>query len=158
MVDKRRSERLTGRFVVVVREKLATWSTTTEDVSARGCRIELKRPLSPGALVGLAFDMGPGVEPLAVHGQVAWARRTPPYSAGIAFLAAPRQSRDQPGTPAAWIDRILKAYVRQVQDGPTVTPSPLPDVPAQTPAPGASSAAAVVARLRPCPVIIPPSP
>lgn len=157
--EKRRGERLTGRFEVVVREKLATWSTFTEDVSDRGCRIELKRPLSPGMLVQLTFGMGPGVEPLVVHGQVAWARRTPPHSAGIAFLSVPRQAREAFGRPGDWIDRVLRAYVRRmnVVEAAAQTPAPTPapgEVPSETPTPGAP---AVVARLRPA-VIVPPSP
>ena len=88
-IRKRRAERLVGRFDVEVREKLATWSTSTEDVSARGCRIGLRRALTPGALVQLAFDMGPGAEPLVVHAQVAWVRRAPPGAAGVTFLSSP---------------------------------------------------------------------
>lgn len=170
MMEKRRSERLSGRFVVVVHEKLATWTTTTEDVSARGCRIEMKRPVTPGMLVGLSFDMGPGVEPLAVHGQVSWARRTPPYSAGIAFLSVPRQAKDQLGKPGDWIDRLIQAYVRKVEDGPPLAAPPAqaatpgnPDAPALTPAPAETPAPvpgrgpAMVACVRPT-VIVPPAP
>jgi hypothetical protein len=137
--EKRRAERLAGRFEVVVHEKLATWATTTEDVSARGCRIELKRPLTPGLLVRLSFGMGEGTEPLDVHGQVAWARRTPPYSAGIAFLSVPRQAKERPGDSGEWIDRLLGAYVRRIAEGPAPT-------------------SRTVARAQPDAVIIPPAP
>jgi hypothetical protein len=117
--DKRRSERLPGRFDVSVREKLATWRTSTEDVGARGCRIELKRSLNPGALVQLAFDMGEGAEPLVVHGQVAWVRRTqPPLSAGIVFLSVPCEAARQFAEPCSWIDRILAARIRRLEDEP----------------------------------------
>jgi hypothetical protein len=114
--EKRRSERLPGRFAVAVREKLATWTTSTEDVGARGCRIALKRPMTPGALVQLDFDMGEGAEPLVVHGQVAWVRRTPPLSAGIAFLSVPREAQRQFAEPCSWIDRILAARIRRLED------------------------------------------
>jgi hypothetical protein len=159
-IEKRRSERLAGRFVVVVREKLATWVTTTEDVSARGCRIELKRPLTPGQLVQLVFEMGEGVDPLVVHGQVAWARRSPPHSAGVAFLSVPRTAQDEPARPGAWIDRLLAAYVRRIQETPPAparlaTPTPTPP-PTMTPAPGRT---AVLGRVTPpAEVIVPPPP
>jgi hypothetical protein len=117
-MDKRRSERLPGRFDVSVREKLATWRTSTEDVGARGCRIELRRPLTPGALVQLAFDMGEGAEPLVVHGQVAWVRRSQPLCAGIAFLSVPREAHRQFAEPCSWIDRILAARIRRLEDEP----------------------------------------
>jgi hypothetical protein len=109
--QRRRSERLARRFDVEVREKLATWSTSTEDVSARGCRIGLRRALTPGALVQLAFDMGPGAEPLVVHAQVAWVRRAPPGAAGVTFLSSPRQASEEPD-PGAWIERLLAARAR----------------------------------------------
>ena len=114
--EKRRTERLFGRFDVSVREKLATWKTSTEDVGARGCRIALKRPLTPGALVQLAFDLGEGAEPLVVHGQVAWVRKSPTLSAGIAFLSAPREAQRQFAEPSSWIDRILAARIRRLPD------------------------------------------
>jgi hypothetical protein len=170
MMEKRRSERLSGRFVVVVHEKLATWTTTTEDVSARGCRIEMKRPVSPGMLVGLTFDMGQGVEPLVVHGQVSWARRTPPYSAGIAFLSVPRQAKDQPGKPGDWIDRLIQAYVRKVEDRPPLAVTPtqaatpgspaepaVTPAPAETPVPAPGRGSGGVGRVR-AQVIVPPAP
>ena len=114
--DKRRSERLPGRFRVEVREKLATWATSTEDVSARGCRIEMARPLVQGMLVQLAFEMGPGEEPLVAHAQVAWVRRAPTASAGLALLAMPREARHP--QPGFWIDRLLGARVRSLADAP----------------------------------------
>jgi hypothetical protein len=116
--QRRRAERLAGRFEVEVREKLATWSTSTVDLSPRGCRIDLRRALTPGALVQLAFDMGPGAEPLVVHAQVAWVRREPPEAAGLAFLSAPRQAKQADPGPGAWIDRLLAARVRLLADGP----------------------------------------
>jgi hypothetical protein len=115
-IEKRRAERLSGRFTVIVREKLATWETRTEDVSARGCRIELKRPVSPGALVQILFEMGEGAEPLVAHGQVVWARRSPPHSAGIAFLTVPRQATAPAGQGSTWIDRLLSAHVRRIEE------------------------------------------
>lgn len=123
-IEKRKAERLAGRFTVVVREKLAAWTTTTEDVSARGCRIELKRPVTPGALVQIVFEMGEGKEPLVAHGQVVWSRRTPPHSAGIAFLSVPRQASDPPGQGGSWIDRLLSAYVRRIDETPTANDAP----------------------------------
>lgn len=111
---KRRAERLPGRFKVEVREKLATWVTSTEDVCSRGCRVELRRPLVPGMLVQLAFDMGPEQEPLVVPAQVAWVRRSPPESAGFAFLSMPREAKHP--QPGFWIDRVLGAYVRSLSD------------------------------------------
>ncbi len=112
--NKRRSERLPGRFQVVVREKLSSWGTFTQDVSARGCRIEMKRPLAPGTLVQLAFDMGPGQEPLVAHAQVAWVRRAAPESAGLALISVPREARHP--QPGFWIDRVLGAAVRGLTD------------------------------------------
>lgn len=121
--EKRRTERLPGRFDVSVREKLATWTTATEDVCTRGCRIELRRPLTPGMLVQLDFHMGDDAQPLVVHGQVAWVRKAAPLTAGIAFLSAPRA----PGEPAAqagdWIDRLLAARVRRMP-GPSRSIAP----------------------------------
>lgn len=114
--DKRRSERLPGRFRVEVRERLATWATSTEDVSTRGCRIEMRRPLAPGTLVQVAFDMGPGQEPLVAHAQVAWVRREAPASAGFAFLSMPREAKDP--KPGFWIDRLLGSCVRSLSDAP----------------------------------------
>jgi hypothetical protein len=121
--DKRRSDRLAVRFTVAVREKLAMWVTATQDVSARGCRIELKRPLNPGMLVQLAFDMGAGAEPLVVHGQVAWVSRGQAQQcAGIAFLSVPRQP-SQPA-PANWIDRVLAAPARPLTVNEPTRPTP----------------------------------
>lgn len=120
MDEKRRAERLEGRFTVAVREKLATWVTRTEDVSARGCQIELRRPLAPGMLVQLVFDMGPGVEPLVAHAQVAWARKTAPLRAGLTFLSAPRQGTAASPGGSSWIDRLLSAQVRRLADVPAV--------------------------------------
>ena len=110
-----------GRFRVEVREKLAAWPTSTEDVSARGCRVAMKRPLAPGMLVQLAFDRGPGQEPLVAHAQVAWVRRSPPEAAGLAFLSAPREARHP--QPGFWIDRLLGSYVRSVRDGARAAPT-----------------------------------
>ncbi len=149
--EKRKSERLEGRFRVAVREKMATWVTRTVDVSARGCRIELKRPLTPGMLVQLVFDMGAGAEPLVAHAQVAWARKTPPHSAGLTFLTIPRQAKDD-GKSVDWIDRLLGAYVRKLDEGPAQEPAPAA-APAAAPS---STGQAVVGRIRPTPVIIPP--
>jgi hypothetical protein len=133
-MEKRKAERLGGRFTVAVREKLATWTTTTEDVSARGCRIELRRSLSPGALVQVVFDMGQGAEPLVAHGQVAWVRRAPTPSAGIAFLSVPRQASDGGAQKASWIDRLLAVYVRRI-DGTRAANDP-PAAPRQAVAAG----------------------
>lgn len=152
--EKRKSERLAGRFVVVVREKLASWITTTEDVSARGCRIELKRPLTPGMLVQLVFDRGVGLDPLVAHGQVAWARKSPPHSAGIAFLSAPRTAKDDSTRAGEWIDRLLAAYVRQMEERPAERDQAPAGGGAPTPAPEPT----VVARVKPCPVLVPPAP
>ncbi len=107
-IDKRRLARIPVQCSVAVREKLTTWATQTEDVGARGCRIKLTRSLSPGALLQLALGDGP--DPLAVLGQVAWVSRAPPFSAGITFLSAPRQSRAVPGD---WIDRLAAAQLRR---------------------------------------------
>jgi PilZ domain len=115
-VQRRRAQRLVGRFPVEVREKLATWSTSTEDVSPRGCRIGLRRALTPGALVQLAFDMGPGAEPLVVHAQVAWVRRSPPEVAGVTFLSAPRLGSRAESSSGAWIDTLLSARIRLLAD------------------------------------------
>ncbi len=106
--DKRKAARLPGRFAVQVREKLATWTTSTEDVSQRGCRLAMKRTLQQGELVELAFDMGPEAEPLVVHGQVAWVQRAA-RAAGITFLSAPRQRR-QEERPATWFDRLRASH------------------------------------------------
>lgn len=152
--EKRKSERLEGRFRVAVREKMASWVTRTEDVSARGCRIELKRPLNPGMLVQLVFDMGPGAEPLVAHAQVAWARKTAPWSAGLTFLTVPRQAKDD-GKRTDWIDRLLSAYVRRLDEAPPGNPATAaaPVAPSPTPAP---TGQAVVGRIRPATVIVPP--
>jgi hypothetical protein len=121
--EKRRGERIPGRFTVAVREKLATWVTLTEDVSARGCRIEAKRPLTPGTLVQLAFDMGSGNEPLVVHAQVAWVTRAPPHRAGLAFLSVPRQPSQ--AQPRDWIESVLAAPPRDAPAAPRpVAPRP----------------------------------
>ena len=106
--DKRRARRHPGRFRVAVREKLATWVTLTEDVSARGCRLEMKRALAPGALVQLAFDMG-GAEPLLVPGQVAWVSRET-SQAGSAFLSFPRVGGQTGADGDAWIERLVGAH------------------------------------------------
>lgn len=147
--EKRKSERLVGRFRVVVREKMTTWVTRTEDVSARGCRIELQRPLTPGMLVQLIFEMGPGMEPLVAHAQVAWARKTPPHSAGLTFLTIPRQAKDD-GKPPDWIDRLLGAYIRKLEEGPTQEAGPT------SAAAPPSAGQAVVGRIRPAAVVVPP--
>lgn len=150
--EKRRAERLEGRFTVAVREKLATWVTRTEDVSSRGCRLEARRALTPGVLVELVFDMGAEIEPLVAHGQVAWARQSAPYRAGVAFLAAPRQASDRPGTPGAnWIDRLLVARIRRI---PPAEAQPSSDAgsarasrdfpSAATPSSAATAAAAII--------------
>ena len=118
---KRRSERLPGRFRVEVREKLARWTTITEDVSGRGCRVEMKRPLVPGMLVQLAFDMGAGEEPLVAHAQVAWVRRAEPEAAGFAFLSMPREARHP--QPGFWIDRLLSARVRELSQSQRTAPA-----------------------------------
>lgn len=168
--EKRKVERLEGRFEVAVREKLATWVTLTEDVSERGCRIELKRPLTPGALIQVLFDMGPGEEPLVAHAQVVWARRSPPHSAGIAFLTVPRQPKDTAARAGDWIDRLLGARVRRIAGMtdaaasvaasppvPALTPPPaLTPAPTLTPPPEPGSPA-VVARVRSVSIIVPPA-
>src|SRR5512140_1110116 len=88
--EKRRVARIPLACTVVVREKLATWTTDIEDVGPRGCRIRLSRPLAPGALVRLTIERDGHAPPLDALGQVAWARKTPPLSAGITFVTAPR--------------------------------------------------------------------
>ncbi len=78
-------------------------------------------------LVQLAFDMGEGAEPLVVHGQVAWVRRSPTLSAGIAFLSVPREAQRQLTDPCSWIDRLLAARIRHLTDAPKrVAPAPAP--------------------------------
>jgi hypothetical protein len=121
--EKRKAVRLPGRFAVQVREKLATWATSTEDVSHRGCRIAMKRPLQQGALVELAFDMGPQVEPLVVHGQVAWVQRAA-RAAGVTFLSAPRQRQAAEERPASWIERLRAAARREADAGGDAEPLP----------------------------------
>lgn len=121
--EKRRAERLAARFRVEIREKLAVWTTTTADLSERGCRILLRRPLAPGMLVELAFDMGAGAEPLVAHAQVAWVRRTE-QEAGITFLSVPRSANGP--QPGPWIDRLLGAYVRALSDAPGAGQGPAP--------------------------------
>ena len=106
--EKRRTQRTPGRYKVAIREKIASWMTHTEDLSARGCRVELKRPLAPGALVQLVFDMG-AAEPLVVHGQVAWVSRNP-GRAGIAFLSFPREENRPGSHDGSWMDRLLGAH------------------------------------------------
>ena len=107
--EKRRAQRLPGRFKVAVREKLSTWSTSTEDLGPRGCRVELKRPLTPGTLVQLVFDMK-DAEPLVVHGQVAWVRQAP-GQAGITFLSFPREETPQAAPQTdRWMDRLIGAH------------------------------------------------
>lgn len=103
---------------VVVREKLAVWPTETRDVSTRGCRIVLPRPLAAGALVRVRIDRDERAQsPLDVLGQVAWARKTEPLQAGITFLSAPT---DPHGAPAAhdWIDSLVAgALSRALESG-----------------------------------------
>jgi hypothetical protein len=109
--DKRRVARIPLACTVIVREKLATWTTDTQDVGARGCRIRLSRPLAPGALVRLTIERDGDAPPLDVLGQVAWARRTPPLSAGITFVTAPR---DPSGASAEnWIDTLVAVALRR---------------------------------------------
>jgi hypothetical protein len=121
--DRRRIGRIPIRCAVVVREKLATWDTETEDVAARGCRIVLKRAVAPGALLRLSFQAGAGAEALDAVAQVAWTRKSPPSSAGVTFLSAPQPpSRSLAGN---WIDRLLAAHLRDlaasgVRSGPGV--------------------------------------
>ena len=116
--EKRKSERLPGRFTVEIREKIARWATSTEDVSTRGCRIALKRSIQQGAVIQLAFDMGPGADPLVVHGQVAWVKKTAPQAAGITFLSTPRQAHQVPHPQEEWIDKLIAARIRQLADTP----------------------------------------
>src|SRR5512144_1239283 len=85
--ERRRIARIPVRCRVAVREKLSAWECEAQDLGARGCRIALGRPLAPGALVQLAFDVGASAEPLVVLGQVAWATKAAPLMAGIKFLA-----------------------------------------------------------------------
>jgi len=118
--DKRRMARIPLTCTVVVREKFATWTTETQDVSARGCRIALRRPLTPGTLVHLCIARGDGATPLEVVGQVAWARKAAPMSAGVTFVSAPREPS---GAPAGnWIDTLVAGELRRVLDlGPEAT-------------------------------------
>jgi hypothetical protein len=58
--------------------------------------------------------MGPGAEPLVVHAQVAWVRRSPPEAAGVTFLSAPRQPTQAEPEPGGWIDVLLSARIRQL--------------------------------------------
>jgi PilZ domain len=120
LTDKRRSSRIPLRCTAVVREKMATWTTETHDVSARGCRIALKRPLTPGAVVHLRIERGPGEPPLEFVGQVAWARKTAPLTAGVTFVSAPR---DVAGAAnGGWIDTLVLAELRRLlQLGPEAT-------------------------------------
>jgi hypothetical protein len=110
--EKRRISRIPIACTVVVREKLAIWNTTTEDVGARGCRIALKRALSPGALVQLRFDTGPDEGCLEVVGQAVWARRSESPAAGIAFVGQPA---DRSGVRRrTWIDVLVANQLRGV--------------------------------------------
>jgi hypothetical protein len=96
---------------VAVREKLSTWECEAQDLGARGCRIALQRQLAPGALVQLAFDVGAAAEPLVVLAQVAWATKAAPLTAGVRFLAVPREAvHAQPGY---WLDRLVAAQLRR---------------------------------------------
>lgn len=115
--DKRRAARIPVACTVVVREKLATWTTRTLDVGARGCRLALQRPLAPGTLVRLRLERGDQAPPLDVLGQVAWARKAQPACAGVTFVSAPAEPS---GAPAAnWIDSLVAAALRSaLADGP----------------------------------------
>jgi hypothetical protein len=113
--EKRRVARIPLACTVVVREKLATWTTDTQDVGARGCRIRLSRPLAPGALVRLTIERDGEAPPLDALGQVAWARKSPPLSAGVTFVTAPR---DPSGASAEnWIDTLVAVALRRLVAG-----------------------------------------
>jgi hypothetical protein len=107
--EKRKTARVEGQFEVMIRERIATWVALTEDVSQRGCRILLGRPLRLGALVELAFDMGPEADPLVVHGQIAWVHRSAPRCAGVTFLCAPRQPSQSESRSTPWFDLLRAA-------------------------------------------------
>lgn len=110
MTNKRRSSRIPLRCTAVVCEKIATWTTETHDVSPRGCRIALKRPLTPGAVVRLRIARSAGEPPFEFVGQVAWAGKTAPLMAGITFVSAPR---DVAGAAnGGWIDTLVLAELR----------------------------------------------
>lgn len=110
--ERRRIARIPVRCGVAVREKLSSWVGETEDLGLRGCRIALKRQVAPGALLQLAFDAGPGAEPLVVLGQVAWASRAAPLVAGVKFLAVPREAQNP--QPGFWLDRLVAGRLRRL--------------------------------------------
>jgi hypothetical protein len=109
--DKRRSTRIPMRCTATVREKIATWTTETRDVSVRGCRIVLRRPLTPGMLVHIAIERGGDAPPLEFVGQVAWARKAAPLFAGVTFVSAPRDPAG--GSTGAWIDMLVASELRR---------------------------------------------
>lgn len=123
-------------------EKLATWRAESADVSARGCRLILKRPLAQGALVRLSFDCG-GAEPFEAVGQVVWARSGEPPEAGVMFVSAPR-SRDG----SSWLDVLAGTQARPAERdrpgntaGRPASPSAAARAPATPPAMGAAAVA-----------------
>jgi hypothetical protein len=108
----RRSPRIPLACAVVVRDKGTIWSTETEDVGARGCRIALARLLARDALVQLRFERGRDLPPLEALGQVVWTRTGTALSAGVTFVSLPH---DGQGAPArGWIDDLVAAHLRRL--------------------------------------------
>jgi len=60
--------------------------TTTEDIGAHGCRVEVPSPSPRGEIVGLALSWRAFDRTLRVNGTVAWASARAPWALGIAFL------------------------------------------------------------------------
>jgi hypothetical protein len=56
------------------------------DIGLGGIRLALADALEPGARVRLRLRLARDEEPLDVSGQVVWARRKPPFQAGIRFI------------------------------------------------------------------------
>lgn len=112
--EKRRIPRIPFSCPVLVRQRLSSWSTHTEDIGIRGCRLALEQPLDPGNLVELQFHGVREHPALEAAGQVAWTCTRAPLAAGVAFLGPPRAGAA--GEARRWVDDLVADQLRRALD------------------------------------------
>jgi PilZ domain-containing protein len=103
--ELRRAPRIRVCCRVDVRQRYATWSAVTEELSVRGCRIVTTQLPSLGATLQMRLSSDLFPEELDVIGEVVWIAFG---HIGVVFQESPRARKNGDLSPAAWVQRVIE--------------------------------------------------
>lgn len=103
--ELRRTPRARVCCRVDVRQRYATWSAVTEELSVRGCRIVTTQLPSLGATLQMRLSSDLFPEELDVVGEVVWIAFG---RIGVVFQEPPRTRKNGALSPTAWVRRVME--------------------------------------------------